>query len=165
MLNGLRGKLRVGGVVLLGLLIFGGIHFSEKFQAAARLSQTIRVQDEEITRLKTTIERIQTLRSLQVDLRLKVFGEAAAVPALASRTSSGVLSGELLSIARKTGVEFTSFDPSPAGVTIRFWGRYPDVTRFLELAESTFPRIDHVSIEISKNGGVLLSLTVPGSPS
>ncbi len=167
MFRHLRNIPRLGALLFVVLVLFGGIYFSKKVGAVRELAHTIELQTEEITGLKSSIERIETLKSLQVDLRLKLFGnqEGAGASGGSTRAAYHGISGDLLALARRSNVEFASFDPSTGGMTIRFWGRYTDVTRFLSLAESSFPRIDHVLIETSKNGGVLLSLTVPATRS
>lgn len=165
MFKSLRGGFGIGSILAAALFIFGWTHFSEKVRELSRLGQTIKDQNEEIASVNSSIERIRTLKSLQVDLRLKLFGDAdGAVPAVATKPSGRPFSAELLAAARKANVEFASYDPSAGGVTLKFWGRYPDVARFLDGAESAFPRIDRFSIEISKNGGVLMALTVPVGP-
>lgn len=159
----IRNRIGLSSVIATALLVFGWVHFSEKVRGVVHLGRTVKMQNEEISRMKASIERIQTLKSLQVDLRLKLFGgDAQAVSEVAYKSSGRPLSGELLAAMRKANVEFASFDPSQGGGTLRFWGRYPDVSHFLAAAEAAFPRIDRFSIETSKNGGVLLSLTVPG---
>lgn len=158
-----------GVKLLLVLVLIGatGFHFSKNVRGLAALGHTIEMQNAEIAGLKTSIERIQTLKSLQVDLRLKLFGDNNALQVSASSSSarSGVLSSNVLALARQANVEFASMDPAPAGTTVRFWGRYSDVAGFLSVAESMFPRLENFSIEKSKNGGVLLTLTVPARPS
>ena len=154
--------------LLLALVLISGawFHFSKNVRGISALGRTIEMQNTEITGLKTSIERIQTLKSLKVDLRLKLFGaNAISVSASSSSSRSGVLSGDVLALARQANVEFASMDPTPAGTTVRFWGRYSDISGFLSIAESTFPRLENFSIEKSKNGGVLLTLTVPVRPS
>ncbi len=159
---------RFGGKLLLAivLIVGAGSHFSKSVRDLAGLGRTIKMQNTEIAGLNTSIERIQTLKSLQVDLRLKLFGDnALQVSTSSSSIRSGVLSSNVLALARQANVEFASMDPTPAGMTVRFWGRYSDVAGFLSIAESTFPRLENFSIEKSKNGGVLLTMTVPSRPS
>lgn len=159
----LHGRLGVKLMLGLALFAFSWVQFSKKFGNLSTLAHTIDRQNTEITNLRATIERIQTLKSMQVDLRLKLFGDQTA--AVSTRSPAGVLSEDILAAARKANVEFASMDPSPAGMAIRFWGRYSDMARFLTIAESAFPRPENFSIEKSKNGGVLLTLTVPVRPS
>ena len=150
----------------IALFVFGWVHVSKHVHGLSALGRTIEQQNAEIAGLTATIERIQTLKSMQVDLRLKLFGEQAIPISMATtRSPAAILSGDVLAAARKANVEFAAMDPAPAGVTIRFWGRYPDVVRFLSVVESTFPRLENFAVEKSKNGGVLLTLTVPVKPS
>lgn len=158
---------RLGVKLLLGLALFAfaWFNFSNKFRGLSALGRAIDMQNVEIARLNATIERIQTLKSMQVDLRLKLFDDQTPIVSAASAGfPAGVLSGEVLAAARRANVEFASMDPVPAGMALRFWGRYSDVARFLTVAESAFPRIENFALEKSKNGGVLLTLTVPAGP-
>ncbi len=160
-----KGKTGVGVVIVAVLLIFSYLQFSKKWQSVSALGRTIERQESEIDELRTAVERVQTLKSLRTDLSLKLFGERAVLASASSSAgrTSGILTGEILSAARKTNVEFASMELGPAGATLRFWGRYADVARFLSVAEMTFDRVERFSVEKSKNGGVLLSLTVSGS--
>lgn len=159
-------------MVAFAVLCFAWFHFSKKVTDILTLTDTLEAQNAESEKLKTTLERIQTLKSLQTDLRIKVFGNESLVGPSAKSAGhrpvagySRALSTDVLAVARKSNVAFASLDPAPSGMTIRFWGRYPDISNFLNAAESRFARLENFVIEKSKNGGVILSITVPTRPS
>lgn len=164
MRSGFQKKFGAAAAVGAALVVFSWGYFSKKIEGYADLGTVLARQEGEITALETAAERMQTLKSLRLDLSLKLFGEDAefAVEDAPGRTASGgALSGGILAAARKFNVEFGSMDQSPAGVTLRFAGRYPDVERFLTAIETDLTRVDGFTIEKSKPGGVILSLTVP----
>ena len=66
----LHGRLGLKLTLGLALVAFSWFHFAKRFENLTTLARTIDRQNDEITKLNTTLERIQTLKSMQVDLRL-----------------------------------------------------------------------------------------------
>ena len=158
-----RGKLGLGLVLLFAVGVFSWSHFSKRIQECAFLGRVVQDQTDEMIRLKAAVERMQTLKSLKVDMRLNLFGDQGRTVEVSANTAPrGILSTDILGIARRANVRFVRMDQTPGGVVdIRFLGSYPDMSRFLGTVESEFPKIERFAIEKSNRAGVLLSLTVP----
>ena len=104
----------------IALFVFGWVHVSKHVHGLSALGRTIEQQNAEIAGLTATIERIQTLKSMQVDLRLKLFGEQAIPISMATtRSPAAILSGDVLAAARKANVEFAAMDPAQAASVVK----------------------------------------------
>ncbi len=157
-----RGKLGLGLGLFFAMVVFSWSHFSNRIRECAALGRHVQAQADEMIQLKAAIERMQTLKSLKVDMRLNLFGDQGRTVEVSATTAPrGILSNNILGIASKAGVRFVRMDQTHGVVDIRFLGSYPEMSRFLGTVESEFPRIERFAIEKSNRGGVLLSLTVP----
>lgn len=159
-LQGRRGIIVIVLVVLAG---FSWTYFGKRIGEYRVLGRTIAAQENEMRALSHSIEQVQTLKSLQVDLRLRVFGKGDAL--MQPGAAHGELSAGILALARKSGVEFGTMERTPGRMSLRFFGRYPDLARFLTAVETNIQGVEGFTIEKSKSGDVVLSLVVSQKPS
>lgn len=151
-------KSKPGVAVMLIVGVFVWTHFSRKIQDYRKLGDIIHSQNAEMARLNASVEKIQTMKSLAVDLRVKLSGGQSS-PLSVAAISSGIPSRAVFDAARSAHVEFSTLDRIPTGVAIRFGGNYPDIKRFLSLVETQFQRVEQFSLEKHKDA-VSLSLQI-----
>lgn len=149
--------------IALLVVILTTVYFRQWILTARQIGQSRDAQDADVTRMMIARETIQDLSSLQLALRVKLFGPAAAEDAVLSAKSvtgaSKALPSSVVSAMNRHAVRLVSYKQGDQEARIQFEGAYDNLVRFLEVTSPDMPRIDGFLMERGEKDLVKLTLT------
>ncbi len=149
--------------ILLLVTILTTVYFRQWILTAREIGHVQEVQKNDIAIMQSARQNLQDLSSLQIALRVKLFGPAAAEEAvLSARPATGTfktLPASVVSAMNRHGVRLVFYKQSEKLTQIQFEGTYDSLVRFIGSANPDLPRMDGFLMERSDKNSVKLTLT------
>lgn len=156
-------------LIPIGLLvvILTTVYFRQWILTAREISRIRESQKTDIEVMNRGREIIQDISSLQIALRVKLFGPAAAEEAMLSSIPTDgapkALPASVVSAMNRHGVRLVLYKQAAKSAQLQFEGAYDSVVRFLAAARPDMPQMDEFLMERSDRNLVKLTLTLPVS--
>lgn len=151
--------------IVLLTVILGAIYFRHWVQTARDIVRIQETQETDLTLLERAKERLQDLSTLQIALRVKLFGPAAADDAARSpeppALSPRALPAAVVSALDRHSVRLVFYRQSGRQAQVQFEGAFDGVIKFLAATSADMPRAEGFLMERGEKNTVKLTLSFP----
>lgn len=162
----MRRILRVWVPIILLALCLTLIYFRQWILTAKSISTLREYQRTDIRLLDRASQSIEEIASLQLALRVKLFGlhgaDAEYMPPPASARPA--LPASVVRAMDRHSVRLMYYRNKGTSSEVQFEGNYDSLLRFLETTAADLPQIDGFQMDRSEKNQVKLTLTLPGVP-
>lgn len=149
--------------IILLVAILTTVYFRQWILTAREIGRVQEAQKSDIALMETARQDLQDLSSLQIALRVKLFGPSSAEEAvLSARPSAGTLKtlpASVVSAMNRHGVRLVFYKQSGKLAQLQFEGTYDSLARFLSAANPDLPRMEGFLMEHSDKNLVKLTLS------
>ncbi len=148
------------------LVILTSVYFRQWLLTARSIGSVLESQKNDIARLSQARDDLQDIASLQIALRVKLFGPKSAEDAVLSASDGRgyrhrrSLPPSVVSAMERHAVRLVSYRQSVESTQIQFEGRFDGIVRFLSTAAPDMPRIESFLMERADKQSVRLTITL-----
>ncbi len=150
-------------IALLAVFL-GGVYLRQWAFLARSIIQARESQKKDIALLTRAHETLEDISTLQMALRVKMFGPAAAAEAVQSAETAAKLAPALppsiVTAMNRTAVQLVSYRQAGSASHIELEGSYENILKFLTVAGADLPRVEGFEMERADRGRVRLTLSV-----
>ncbi|MBI4178241.1 hypothetical protein HY522_02305 [bacterium] len=159
----MRRILRVWLPILLLGVCLTLVYFRQWIVKAQSIAAVRENQKTDIHLLTRASESIREIASLQLALRVKLFGPQAADADYIPADAPSALPATIVRVMNRHSVKLIFYRQKGSTADVQFEGSFNNLLRFLDASSPDFPRIEGFEMARADRNQVRLTLTLPAA--